>query len=565
MHSEADRLEHALSEELEARIDRSLGYPTHDPHGDPIPDAKLRLDRKRLRTLASLEPGDEATIERVPDGDDELLRYLAKLALVPGKKVKLRVRGAVRRPAHGARRKGGARHLARAGRRHRRDVTREGPRGDCPRGPRRPSRGRASGRGPRPGGGRALAHGAAARSGGADAVPRAAFIAAVAYVDPGNFATNIAAGAKFGYALLWVVLAANLMAMIVQSLSAKLGIATGKNLAEVCRDRFSPRMTYFLWIQAEAIAMATDLAEFTGAALGLAILFSLPLFLSGLITAVVAFGVLALQERGWRRGEAVITALVGAIVGGFAIEVLLSPVSGSGVARGVFVPTLPNSEATLLAVGIIGATVMPHVIYLHSALTQRRIVGVDEEARRKIFRFELIDVVIAMGIAGAINMAMLATSAAVFHTSGLQDVGDDLLVVADQLGAHLHAHAGTIFGIALLASGISSSSVGTMAGQVVMQGFIRRRIPIFVRRTVTMLPALTLLAIGASPSRALVLSQVFLSFGIPFALVPLVLFTRDRELMGGLVNRRVTTLAASVVATVIICLNVYLLEQTFFG
>ena len=392
-----------------------------------------------------------------------------------------------------------------------------------------------------------------------------AFIAAVAYVDPGNFATNISAGAKFGYALLWVVLAANLMAMIVQSLSAKLGIATGKNLAEVCRDRFSRRTTYFLWIQAEAIAMATDLAEFTGAALGLAILFSLPLFLSGLITAVVAFGVLALQERGWRRGEAVITALVGAIVGGFAIEVLLSPVSGPGVARGLFVPTLPSSEATLLAVGIIGATVMPHVIYLHSALTQRRIVGVDEEARRRIFRFELIDVVIAMGIAGAINMAMLATSAAVFHTSGLQDVGDDLLVVADQLGAHLHSHAGTIFGIALLASGISSSSVGTMAGQVVMQGFIRRRIPIFVRRTVTMLPALTLLAIGASPSRALVLSQVFLSFGIPFALVPLVLFTRDRELMGGLVNRRVTTVAASVVATIIVCLNVYLLEQTFFG
>jgi len=231
----------------------------------------------------------------------------------------------------------------------------------------------------------------------------------------------------------------------------------------------------------------------------------------------------------------------------------------------MFVPTLPNSEATLLAVGIIGATVMPHVIYLHSALTQRRIVGIDEEARRRIFRFELIDVVIAMGIAGAINMAMLATSAAVFHTSGLTGVGNNLMLVADQLGAHLHAHSGTIFGIALLASGISSSSVGTMAGQVVMQGFIRRRIPIFVRRTVTMLPALTLLAIGASPSHALVLSQVFLSFGIPFALIPLVLFTRDRDLMGGLVNRRVTTVAASVVAMVIVCLNVYLLEQTFFA
>jgi manganese transport protein len=392
-----------------------------------------------------------------------------------------------------------------------------------------------------------------------------AFIAAVAYVDPGNFATNVAAGSKFGYALLWVVLAANLMAMIVQSLSAKLGIATGRNLAEVCRDRFPRRVTYFLWIQAEAVAMATDLAEFTGAALGLAILFSVPLFLAGLITAAAAFAVLALQERGWRRGEAVITALVGAIVGAFAIEILLAPVSGSEFLHGTFAPSLPSTEATLLAVGIIGATVMPHVIYLHSALTQRRIVGVDEQARRRIFRFELIDVVIAMGIAGAINMAMLATSAAVFYTSGLHDVGEDLLLVADQLGDHLHSDAGTIFGIALLASGLSSSSVGTMAGQVVMQGFIRRKIPIFVRRAVTMLPALTLLAIGASPSHALVLSQVFLSFGIPFALVPLILFTRDRRLMGGLVNRRVTTVAAGVVATVIISLNVYLLEQTFFG
>ena len=392
-----------------------------------------------------------------------------------------------------------------------------------------------------------------------------AFIACVAYVDPGNFATNMAGGAKFGYALLWVVLMANLMAMVVQSLSAKLGIATGKNLAEVARDRFPRPVTWFLWVQAEAVAMATDLAEFTGAALGLAILFDLPLFLAGVVTAFAAFGVLALQERGWRRGEAVISGLVGAIVVSFAIEVFLAPVSGGDVLHGMFVPSLPNSEATLLAVGIIGATVMPHVIYLHSALTQRRIVGVDEEARRKIFRFELVDVIIAMGIAGAINMAMLTTAAATFHTSGLTEVGDDLQVVADELGRHLSPHAGTIFGIALLASGISSSSVGTLAGQVVMQGFIRRKIPIFVRRAVTMAPALIVLAIGASPSRALVLSQVFLSFGIPFALVPLVLFTRDRELMGGLVNRRVTTVAASVIATVIICLNVYLLEQTFFA
>jgi manganese transport protein len=392
-----------------------------------------------------------------------------------------------------------------------------------------------------------------------------AFIACVAYVDPGNFATNIAGGAKFGYTLLWVVLMANLMAMVVQSLSAKLGIATRKNLAEVARDRFPRPVTFFLWIQAELVAMATDLAEFVGAALGLAILFDMPLFLAGIITALAAFAILALQERGWRRGEAVISALVGVIVASFAIQVFLAPVSGSGVLHGMFVPSLPNNEATLLAVGIIGATVMPHVIYLHSALTQKRIIGVDDEARRKIFRFELVDVVIAMGIAGAINMAMLTTAAAVFHTRGLTEVGDDLQVVASQLGQYLHADAGTIFGIALLASGLSSSSVGTLAGQVVMQGFIRRRIPIFVRRAVTMAPALTLLAIGASPSHALVLSQVFLSFGIPFALVPLVLFTRDRELMGGLVNRRVTTVAASVIATVIICLNVYLLEQTFFG
>jgi len=392
-----------------------------------------------------------------------------------------------------------------------------------------------------------------------------AFIACVAYVDPGNFATNIASGAKFGYALLWVVLMANLMAMVVQSLSAKLGIATGQNLAEVARDRFPRPVTWFLWVQAELVAMATDLAEFVGAALGLAILFDMPLFLAGLITAVAAFAVLALQERGWRRGEAVIATLVGAIVVSFAIQVFLAPVSGSGALHGLFVPSLPNSEATLLAVGIIGATVMPHVIYLHSALTQRRIVGVDEEARRKIFRFELVDVIIAMSIAGAINMAMLITASAVFHTRGLTDVGDDLQEVAQGLGQYLQADAGTLFGIALLASGISSSSVGTLAGQVVMQGFIRRRIPIFVRRAVTMAPALVVLAIGASPSHALVLSQVFLSFGIPFALVPLVLFTRNRELMGGLVNRRVTTVAASVIAAVIISLNVYLLEQTFFA
>jgi manganese transport protein len=392
-----------------------------------------------------------------------------------------------------------------------------------------------------------------------------AFIASVAYVDPGNFATNMAAGAKFGYLLLWVVLAANLMAMLIQSMSAKLGIATGMNLPEVCRQEFSRPVSFLLWVQAELIAMATDVAEFVGAALGINLLTGLPLFPSALLTGAAAFLILALQSRGFRRLEAVIAAFVGVIVFAFAFQLFLARPSGTGVASGLFVPGFDGTESVLLAVGILGATCMPHVIYLHSALTQKRIVGVTEEARKRIFRFELVDVVIALSIAGLINMSMLIAAADVFHTRGLVDVGDDHKAVYDGLEVHLGSGASIMFGIALLASGLSSSSVGTMAGQVVMQGFIRRRIPLTLRRTITMAPALLIIAVGVNPSKALVLSQVVLSFGIPFALIPLVLFCRSSRLMGTLVNRRSTTVAAVVVTAVIVTLNAFLLEQTLFG
>jgi manganese transport protein len=392
-----------------------------------------------------------------------------------------------------------------------------------------------------------------------------AFIAAVAYVDPGNFATNMAAGAKFGYLLLWVVLMANLMAMLVQSMSAKLGIATGRNLPEVCRERFSRPVSFGLWVQAEIVAMATDIAEFMGAAIGLNLLFGIPLFPAALITGVAAFAILALQAKGFRRLEAVIAAFIGVIVVAFALQVVMADPDRSGIAHGLLVPGFEGTESVLLAVGILGATVMPHVIYLHSALTQHRLVGATEEAKRRIFRFELVDVLLAMGLAGVVNMSMLITAAAVFHSRGLTEAGDDLSQVYDALETHLGVSASVLFGVALLASGLSSSSIGTLAGQVVMQGFVNRRIPLFLRRFVTMVPALVIIAVGADPSRALVLSQVVLSFGIPFALVPLLLFCRNRELMGTLVNRRLTTIVAAVVATVIISLNAFLLEQTFVG
>jgi manganese transport protein len=386
-----------------------------------------------------------------------------------------------------------------------------------------------------------------------------AFIAAVAYIDPGNFATNMAGGSEFGYTLLWVVLAANLMAMLVQSMSAKLGIATGRSLPEVCRDRLPFRVVVLLWLQAEAVAMATDLAEFVGAALGLHLVFGLSMWVSAMLTGLAAFTILGLQVWGFRRLEAAITGLVAVIVLAFGLEVLKSSPSASGVTRGLFVPQFDGNGSALLAVSIIGATVMPHVIYLHSSLTQNRIVGANASARRKIFRFEIVDIMIAMGIAGVINLAMLATAAAVFHAHGMSGAGNDLGQVFGGLNDYLGAHSGQVFGLALLASGIASSCVGTMSGQVVMQGFIHRRIPIFARRAITMIPALVLIGIGFNPTRALVLSQVFLSFGIPFALVPLLVFTGNRDLMGRLVNRRPMMLAAGLVTAVIVGLNLYLL------
>jgi manganese transport protein len=390
-----------------------------------------------------------------------------------------------------------------------------------------------------------------------------AFIASVAYVDPGNFATNFAGGARYGYLLLWVIVVSNLIAMLIQSLSAKLGIATGKNLAEVCRDRFPRPLVIGLWLQAEVIAMATDLAELLGAALGLHLLFGLPLFPAGLLAGAAAFAILFLQQRGFRDLEAVIAALVGVIVLAFAFQVVLAEPSAGPLAKGL-IPGFAGGSSVYLAIGILGATVMPHVIYLHSALTQHRIEGKTEAERRRIYRFEHLDVIVAMTIAGLINMSMLVIAAAVFHARGLTGAAD-LGVVYHSLGGFLGDHTNVVFGIGLLASGLSSSTVGTMAGQIVMQGFVRRTIPLFLRRAITVVPPLVVLGLGLNASSALVLSQVVLSFGIPFALVPLVLFSRDRTLMRGLVNRPRTSLAAAVVAVAVIGLNVFLLYGTFAG
>jgi manganese transport protein len=391
-----------------------------------------------------------------------------------------------------------------------------------------------------------------------------AFIAAVAYIDPGNFATNVAGGARYGYLLLWVVLVANLIAMLVQAQSAKLGIATGSNLAELCRERFSRRASIGLWLQAEVVAMATDVAEVVGAALGLNLLFGIPLFVAGLLAGAGAFAILALQQMGFRRLEAGISALVGVVVASFLYELFDSSPSAGQIGHHLFVPGFAGAGSVLLATGIVGATVMPHVVYLHSALTQRRIVGRDDEERRRILGFEKVDVVIALSLAGLVNLSMMIVAAALFHTSGMSGV-ETIDGAFEGLKTLVSDRAATIFGIALLASGFASSSVGTMAGQVVMQGFIRRRIPIFLRRGLTLAPALLVLAIGIDPTDALVGSQVVLSFGIPFALVPLLMLAARRDVMGSLANPRWLTAVASVLASLIISLNIFLLGQLFFG
>jgi manganese transport protein len=389
-----------------------------------------------------------------------------------------------------------------------------------------------------------------------------AFIACVAYVDPGNFATNIAAGSKFGYTLVWVIVASNLMAMLIQTLSAKLGIATGRNLAEVCRERFSRKTSIGLWLQAEFIAMATDLAEFLGAAIGIQLLLGIPLFPAAVITGVITLLILGLQRYGFRPLEAVITAFVFVIGICYLGELYFAHPPLGTVAKHAVVPEFAGNESVLLAVGIIGATVMPHVIYLHSALTQQRIVPRNDEEAKSLFRYTRIDVLIAMVIAGLINISMLVVAATVFYGSGLLNV-DSLEGAHRTLEPILGGASSVLFALALTASGLSSATVGTLSGQVVMQGFIQRQIPLFVRRIVTMIPAFVVIALGLNPSRTLVLSQVVLSFGIPFALIPLVIFTSRRDVMGVLVNRRMTIVAAIAVAALISGLNIFLLAKTF--
>ncbi len=391
-----------------------------------------------------------------------------------------------------------------------------------------------------------------------------AFVAAVAYVDPGNFATNIQGGAQFGYMLIWVIIASNLMAMLIQSLSAKLGIATGRNLAEVMRDSYPRWAVWAMWGLAEVVAMATDLAEFLGAALGFYLLFGMPLFVAGLLTGAVTFLILGLQRYGFRPLEAVITALVGVIALSYLLETVLDRPNWGEIGLAVIQPKFAGTESVLLATGILGATVMPHVIFLHSALTQDRIVVRDAARMRRLFHFELVDVAIGMGIAGLVNAAMLIMAASTFHANGLHEVGS--IEDAHRTLTPLLGEASSfVFAISLLASGLSSSTVGTMSGQVIMQGFLHRTVPIWLRRGVTMLPALVVIALGLDPTRTLVLSQVVLSFGIPFALIPLVMFTRRRDLMGPLVNHSATTVVAALVATLIVALNLFLLYQTLMG
>lgn len=389
-----------------------------------------------------------------------------------------------------------------------------------------------------------------------------AFVAAIAYVDPGNFATNITAGSTFGYLLVWVVIVSNLMAMLIQYLSAKAGIATGMSLPELCRENYPRRVSRGLWVQAELICIATDLAEVVGGAIALKLLFDLPLLVGGLITAVVAFALLGLQTRGARPFELAITGLLLVIFVGFMYSLVTGGIDRAGLVNGV-IPRFDGVDSLLLATGMLGATVMPHVIYLHGALTQSRYLRRTEAQRLALLRSQRIDVVAAMTVAGLVNLSMVVIAAEVL--SGLSTPVDTIEGAYAGLSQALGPIAGLLFSVALLASGFAASGVGTFSGQVVMQGFIRRQIPLVVRRLVTLTPALVVIAAGVDLTRALVLSQVVLSFGIPFALIPLVLLTRRRDVMGELVNKRVTTLTAAAVAAVICALNLTLIVQTLTG
>ncbi|ANF35349.1 manganese transport protein [Bacillus velezensis] len=388
-----------------------------------------------------------------------------------------------------------------------------------------------------------------------------AFIAAIAYIDPGNFATNISAGSKFGYMLLWVILFSNLMAFLIQVLSAKLGIATGKNLPEIARDRYPKWVSAGLWIQGELVIMATDLAEFIGAALGLNLLFGIPMVEAAIIAAIGSFAILELQRRGYRALEAGIAGLLFVVVIAFALQTFFAKPDAASVLEGLFIPKIDGMDSVLLATGILGATVMPHAIYLHSALTQRRVVGKTDSERKKIFRFETIDILIAMVIAGAINASMLIVAAALFFKNGLYV--EDLDVAYQQFGHYIGPASAILFGIGLLAAGLSSSSVGTLSGDIIMQGFIRYRIPLYLRRFITIIPPMIIIISGVNATEALVWSQVVLSFGISFALVPLIMFTSNKRLMGALTNRRWVTALAWLIAVLVIALNLFVIYDSF--
>ena len=388
-----------------------------------------------------------------------------------------------------------------------------------------------------------------------------AFIAAIAYIDPGNFATNIAAGSKYGYLLLWVILFSNIMALVIQSLSAKLGIATGKNLAEVAREEFPKPVSIGLWIQGELVIMATDLAEFIGAALGIYLLFGIPLLEASLIAAVGSFAILELQRRGYRSLEAGITGMLFIVVLSFIVQTFFAKPDVPSLLHGLFTPQFDGMDSVILAAGILGATVMPHAIYLHSALTQKRIVGETDKEKKQIFRFEFIDILIAMLIAGFINGAMLIVSSALFHKNGL--FVEDLDVAFNYFGQLVSPLSAILFGLGLLIAGLSSSSVGTMSGDVIMQGFIHFRIPLYVRRIITMVPPIAIIALGINPTTALVASQVILSFGIGFALIPLIMFTSSKRIMGNLVNTKWITVISWIMAILIVALNLFILVQTF--
>jgi manganese transport protein len=388
-----------------------------------------------------------------------------------------------------------------------------------------------------------------------------AIIVSVAYMDPGNFATNIQAGAKFGYALLWVVLLANIAAMLFQALSAKLGIVTGRNLAELCRDHFFPPVVWVLWVVSEIAAMATDLAEFLGGAIGLSLLLHVPLLIGMGVTAVLTYGILTFQGRGFRPIEMIIGALVAAVALCYLVEIFVAPVDWAAAGLGALTPSLPGPDATTIAVGIIGATIMPHAIYLHSGLTQNRAPPRTNSERRQLVRFSNIEVIVALSIGGLVNMAMVVMAASAFH-AGHADVAE-IETAYSTLTPLLGAGAAGVFLTALLASGLSSSAVGTMAGQMIMQGFVGFRIPVIVRRLVTMVPAFVVVWLGVNSTNALVMSQVVLSIALPAPLIALFLFTRRRDLMGEFANGRLTNLAVGVGTVIILGLNAVLLLQAF--